>query len=53
MNRPNRMPSHQGNAQKLIDKAVQMPTTAATDPTERSIWPVMMTKSMPIARIST
>ncbi len=52
-NRPNRMPSHHGNAQKLIDSAVQMPTTAATEPTDRSICPVMITNSMPMASTST
>ena len=50
---PNRMPAHQGKPQKLMESAVQMPTTAATEPTDRSIWPVMITNNMPMARTST
>ncbi len=28
-----------------------MPVTAATDPTDRSMWPAMITSTMPIARM--
>ena len=53
MSRPKSTPAHHGNFQFWIDSATQMPTTAATEPGARSIWPVMITNNMPTARIST
>jgi hypothetical protein len=31
--------------------ATTMPTNAAMEPTERSMWPAMITSTIPIARI--
>ena len=31
--------------------ATTMPTNAATEPTDRSMWPAMITITMPMARI--
>lgn len=48
---PRRMPSHHGIPQSRIARATMMPVTAATDPTDRSMWPAMITSTMPIARM--
>ncbi len=45
------MPAHQGRPQSRIAMATTMPTNAATEPTDRSMWPMMITITMPIARI--
>ena len=45
------MPSGQGMSQSGIAMATTMPTNAATEPTERSMWPATMTITMPMARI--
>ncbi len=37
--------------QSRMVMATTTPAKAATDPTERSIWPAMITSTMPIARI--
>jgi hypothetical protein len=37
----------------VIAMATTMPTNAAIDPTDRSMWPAMMTSTMPMARTST
>ena len=42
--------SHQGRPQVTANTPEQAPTNAATDPTDRSMWPAMMTITMPIAR---
>ena len=42
---------YQGRPQSRMEMATQMPTNAATEPTERSMWPAMMTSTMPMARI--
>ena len=41
--------SHQGRPQLTAKTPEQAPTNAATDPTDRSMWPAMMTITMPIA----
>jgi hypothetical protein len=43
----------QGRPQLFIAIAEIAPTIATTEPTERSMWPAMITITMPIARIST
>ena len=48
--RPRMIPIHQLRFQSRIAMATQMPTNAATEPTERSMWPAMMTSTMPMAR---
>jgi len=45
------MPAHHGKFQSCIAIATMMPVNAATEPTERSMWPAMMTITIPIARI--
>ena len=42
---------YQGSPQSRMKRATQTPTKAATEPTERSMWPAMMTSTMPMARI--
>ncbi len=42
--------SHQGRPQVTAKTPEQAPTKAATEPTDRSMWPAMMTITMPIAR---
>ncbi len=37
----------------FMNCATTMPTNAATDPTDRSMWPAMITSTMPTARMST
>lgn len=32
-----------------INSATTMPTAAATEPTDRSMWPAMITRTIPIA----
>ena len=49
--RPMPIARGQGMFHSLIDLATMMPTKAATEPTDRSMWPMMMTITMPIARI--
>ena len=48
---PIRMPRYQGMPQSRMKRATQTPTNAATEPTDRSMWPAMMTRTMPMARI--
>ena len=48
---PSAIASGQGRFHSDIDFATMMPVNAATDPTDRSMWPMMMTITMPIARI--
>jgi hypothetical protein len=43
----------QGRSQRDIASATDAPTNALTEPTERSMWPAMMTITMPMARIRT
>ena len=45
------MASPPGKSHTAMDCATTMPTNAATDPTDRSMCPAMMTITMPIARI--
>ena len=45
------MASGQGRFQFCIARATTMPTKAATEPTDRSMWPAMMTSTMPMARM--
>ena len=47
------MAAGHGQCQEYIDSATMMPTNAATDPTDRSMWPAMITMTMPIASTST
>ncbi len=47
--RPSRMPTHHGMPQSRMAIATVMPTKAATDPTDRSMCPAMITSTMPIA----
>ena len=42
---------YQGRPQSRMKSATQTPTKAATEPTERSMCPAMMTSTMPMARI--
>lgn len=48
---PSSMPAHHGMPKSRMAIATTMPTTAATDPTDRSMWPAMITRTMPIERI--
>ena len=48
---PTTMPNGHANPQSAIAVATTMPTNAATEPTERSMWPAMITITIPIARI--
>ncbi len=41
--------SHHGRPHCTANTPEQAPTKAATDPTDRSMWPAMMTITMPIA----
>ena len=41
----------QGMPQSRMAMATTMPTKAATEPTDRSMWPAMITITMPMARI--
>ena len=43
------MPAHQGRPQSRIAIATAMPAKAAIEPTERSMWPAMITRTMPMA----
>ena len=43
--------AHTGKSHTAMDCATTMPTTAATEPTDRSMCPAMMTMTMPSARI--
>ena len=45
------MASGQGRFQSAIALATTMPTNAATEPTDRSMWPATITITMPMARI--
>ncbi len=49
--RPARTPTHQGIPCRTTTVALTAPTSATTEPTERSMCPAMMTITMPIARI--
>ena len=49
--RPRTMASGHGTSYRVIAMATVAPTNAATDPTDRSMWPAMMTITIPIARI--
>ncbi len=49
--RPTTMPSGQAIPQSAIVLATTMPVNAATEPTDRSMCPAMITITMPIARI--
>ena len=42
--------SHHGRPHCTANTPEQAPTNAATEPTDRSMWPAMMTITMPIAR---
>ena len=46
--RPTTMPSGQASPQSAIDLATTMPVNAATEPTDRSMCPAMITITMPI-----
>ena len=48
---PRMMPSHHGQPHCTIMTPVAAPMNAATEPTDRSMWPAMMIITMPIARI--
>lgn len=41
------MPSGQGTSCSVIALATTMPVKAATEPTDRSMWPATITISMP------
>ncbi len=43
--------SGQGMSCSTISTAAMAPMNAVSEPTERSMWPAMMTSIMPIARI--
>ncbi len=47
------MPTHHGMPCRTTNCAETPPTSATTEPTDRSMCPAMMTMTMPIARIST
>ena len=47
------MATGHGTSNTYIDCATTMPTKAATEPTERSMWPATMTMTMPTASTST
>ncbi len=49
--RPTRMPTGQATPQSAMTFATTIPVNAATEPTERSMCPAMITITMPIARI--
>ena len=51
--RPRRIAIAGGKCQLAIEVATMIPTKAAMDPTERSMWPAIMTITIPMARIST
>jgi hypothetical protein len=42
--------NHQGRPHWTANTPETAPTNAATDPTERSMWPAMITITIPIAR---
>ncbi|MDQ0743542.1 hypothetical protein QFZ62_000850 [Clavibacter sp. B3I6] len=42
-----------GRPHSFMLSAATAPTVATTEPTDRSMWPAMITMTMPIARIST
>ena len=42
--------SHHGSPSCTANTPEHAPTKAATEPTERSMWPAMITITMPIAR---
>ncbi|MET3800547.1 hypothetical protein ABID70_000502 [Clavibacter michiganensis] len=42
-----------GSPHSFMLSAATAPTVATTEPTDRSMWPAMITMTMPIARIST
>ncbi len=48
-----RTATNQGRPHWFIAIAAIAPTMATTEPTDRSMWPAMITMTMPIARIST
>ena len=48
---PTTMPSGHANPQSAIAVATTIPTNAATEPTERSMCPAMITITIPIARM--
>ncbi len=48
---PTRIASHHGQPHCTTITPVAAPTNAATEPTDRSMWPAMMIITMPIARI--
>ena len=45
------MPTGQPTSASRITLATMMPVNAATEPTDRSMCPAMITMTMPIARI--
>ena len=45
------MASHQGKPTSRMSTPETAPTKAATEPTDRSMWPATITITMPIARI--
>ena len=45
------MASHQSQPQCTIMTPATAPMKPATDPTDRSMWPAMITITMPMARI--
>ncbi len=49
--RPARTPTHQGWSWRITIVALTAPTSATTEPTDRSMCPAMITITMPIARI--
>ena len=42
-------PAHQGMPSRMTSTAETAPVSATTDPTDRSMWPPMITMTMPIA----
>ncbi len=50
---PSRIASHQLKFHSFMASATVAPTNAQTEPTDRSMWPAMMTITMPMARIRT
>ncbi len=48
---PTTIPRGQATPQSAMVLATTMPMNAATEPTDRSMWPAMMTMTIPMARI--